>query len=65
MASAPATARTARDKRFGARAVLAYLALALVAVPFGLLLFLVEDRWPPLGSSDGFVRAPMWIWSSS
>src|SRR4051794_27262393 len=43
---------------FGARGVLAGLALALAAVPFGLLLFLVEDKWPPLlrvddGARDG------------
>ena len=43
---------------FGVRGVLAGLALGLVAVPFGLLLFLVEDKWPPLlriddGARDG------------
>src|SRR3954447_165236 len=43
---------------FGARGVLGGLALALAAVPFGLLLFLVEDKWPPLlriddGARDG------------
>jgi membrane-associated phospholipid phosphatase len=39
---------------FGARAVLIALALGLVAVPFGLLLFWVEDKWPPLqGIDDG------------
>src|SRR5689334_1947071 len=43
---------------FGARGILAGLALALVAVPFGLLLFLVEGKWPPLmwvddGARDG------------
>lgn len=39
---------------FGARGILAGLALGLVAVPFGLLLFLVEDKWPPLlGVDDG------------
>lgn len=58
--------------RFGARSVLAAVALALVAVPFALVLLLVEDKWPPLlqadvGTSDslhgyavthaGFVRA--------
>jgi len=42
--------------RFGARALLAALALALVAVPFGLLLFLVEDRWPPLLEVDDGAR---------
>src|SRR3954463_14987239 len=44
--------------RFGARAALAALALGLVALPFGLLLLLVRDRWDPLldldqGASDG------------
>lgn len=42
--------------RFGARAVLAYVALALVAVPFSLLLFLVEDRWRPLLRLDAGAR---------
>jgi hypothetical protein len=37
---------------FGARALLAALALGLVAVPFGLLLFLVEDKWSPLLDVD-------------
>ena len=44
------------DARFGARALLAGLALALVAVPFGLLLFLVQDRWPPLLDVDDGAR---------
>jgi undecaprenyl-diphosphatase len=48
-------------RRFGVRAVWAGVALALVAVPFGLLLFLVEDRWRPLlrvddGARDGLHR---------
>jgi membrane-associated phospholipid phosphatase len=38
--------------RFGARAVLAGLALALVAVPFALTLLLVEDKWAPLLTAD-------------
>ncbi len=42
--------------RFGARALVAGLALALVAVPFGLLLFLVEDKWPPLLDVDADAR---------
>jgi undecaprenyl-diphosphatase len=42
--------------RFGARAVFAALALLLVAVPFGLLLFLVEDNWRPLVRMDGGAR---------
>jgi membrane-associated phospholipid phosphatase len=42
--------------RFGTRALLAALALTLVAVPFGLLLFLVEDRWRPLLRVDNGAR---------
>jgi membrane-associated phospholipid phosphatase len=44
------------DARFGARALLAGLAIALVAVPFSLLLFLVQDRWPPLAEVDDGAR---------
>jgi len=40
------------EARFGARAVLALVALTLVAVPFGLLLFFVQDQWPPLERVD-------------
>jgi undecaprenyl-diphosphatase len=36
----------------GARVVLAAVALVLVAVPFALLLELIEDRWPPLVRAD-------------
>lgn len=58
-ASEVPSASTARSTaRFGARAVLAGAALALVAVPFALMLLLVEDSWPPLlrvdvGARDG------------
>jgi membrane-associated phospholipid phosphatase len=38
----------ADEARFGAWAVLAGAAIGLVAVPFGLLLLMVESRWPPL-----------------
>lgn len=41
------------DARFGGRAALAAVALALVAVPFALLLLSVEDRWAPLLAADG------------
>ena len=44
------------DARFGARAAFAAVAIVLVAVPFGLLLFLVEDSWSPLLRLDGGVR---------
>jgi membrane-associated phospholipid phosphatase len=46
----------AAEARFGARAVLAGVAIGLVAVPFGLLLFMVESRWPPLVRIDGGAR---------
>lgn len=48
----PATSTT----RFGARAVLAALALALVAVPGALTLLLVENRWTPLLRVDSGAR---------
>jgi len=54
-AASPPTAG-APDARFGARALFAGAALLLVAVPFGLLLFLVEGRWAPLGRVDGSAR---------
>ena len=38
------------------RALLAATALVLVAVPFGLLLFLVEDKWSPLLRADSGAR---------
>ena len=59
MAQAPETTtadRQASDVRFGVRAVLAAIALALVAVPFGLLLFLVRDKWRPLLAVDDAAR---------
>jgi membrane-associated phospholipid phosphatase len=42
--------------RFGARAVLAAVALALVAVPGALTLLLVEDSWAPLLRVDNGAR---------
>jgi membrane-associated phospholipid phosphatase len=59
MASAPTVARGTPDTRFGARALFAGLAIFFVAVPFGLLLFLVEDRWSPLSELDGGARDDM------
>jgi membrane-associated phospholipid phosphatase len=53
-ASSPSPATS--TARFGARAALAAVALALVAVPFGLMVLLVEERWPPLLRADGGVR---------
>jgi membrane-associated phospholipid phosphatase len=44
------------DARFGARALVALAAIASVAVLFGLLLFLVEDRWSPLLALDTSAR---------
>jgi len=56
MGFAPTAPGSARDTRFGARAAFAGLAIALVGVPFGLLLLLVEDRWPPLSRVDADAR---------
>jgi len=42
--------------RFGARAVLAAVAILLVAVPFALVLLTVEDRWAPLLRADNSAR---------
>jgi undecaprenyl-diphosphatase len=50
--AAPGRAAT----RFGVRTVLIAVALALVAVPFALLLLLVEEKWPPLGEADAGAR---------
>jgi len=44
------------DTRFSVRAVLALVSLAFVAIPFGLLLFFVQDRWPPLQAVDAGAR---------
>jgi membrane-associated phospholipid phosphatase len=44
------------ERRFGIRALLAAIALVLVAVPFGLLLFLVQDKWRPLLRADAGAR---------
>lgn len=46
------TTHPASDTRFGARALASIVALVLVTVPFGLLLFLVQDRWDPLLDVD-------------
>jgi undecaprenyl-diphosphatase len=54
--STPTPAIPPAAARFGTRAVLAALALTLVAVPFALLLFLVEDRWRPLLRIDNGAR---------
>ena len=42
--------------RFGAGAVLAAVALALVAIPGALTLLLVEDKWAPLLRADDSAR---------
>jgi membrane-associated phospholipid phosphatase len=47
------------DARFGARALMAGLALGLAAVPFGLLLFLVQSKWDPLLDVDDGARDEM------
>lgn len=56
MARSSTPLRSDSDVRFGARALFAGLAIVLVAVPFGLLLFLVENRWSPLSTVDGDAR---------
>jgi membrane-associated phospholipid phosphatase len=48
--------RREADTRFGARALFAAAAVGLLAVPFGLLLFLVEGEWRPLARVDGGAR---------
>ena len=48
--------RTEGDTRFAARAVAAGLALGLVAIPFALLLLLVEGEWRPLLRVDEAAR---------
>jgi membrane-associated phospholipid phosphatase len=49
-------ANLAPERRFGIRALLAAAALALVAVPFALLLFLVQGKWKPLLRADTGAR---------
>jgi undecaprenyl-diphosphatase len=49
-------ARTRPDARFGARTLVAIVALALVAVPFGLLLLFVQGEWRPLLRIDDGAR---------
>lgn len=44
--------RAAADRRFGARLLGAAAVAAITAVPFGLLLVLVEGRWQPLRRVD-------------
>jgi membrane-associated phospholipid phosphatase len=51
------------DARFGARAVLAAIALTLIAVPFGLLLFLVQDKWRPLLRVDDGARDDLYTYA--
>jgi undecaprenyl-diphosphatase len=55
-AGAHPSPRDAADARFGARALVAGVALLLAAVPFSLLLFLVQDKWRPLLRVDGGAR---------
>ena len=53
-ASSPST--VSPTARFGARAVLAAVALALVAIPFALMVLLVEEKWAPLLQADVAAR---------
>jgi undecaprenyl-diphosphatase len=52
----PSSSSVQPTARFGARSVLAAIALVLVAVPFALVLLMVEDRWPPLLRADTGAR---------
>jgi undecaprenyl-diphosphatase len=45
--------RRAADRRFGARLLGSAVVAAIAAVPFGLLLVLVEGQWRPLRRLDG------------
>jgi membrane-associated phospholipid phosphatase len=51
------TEGTAGVGRFGARAALGLVALLVGAVPFLLLMVLVQENWSPLASLDGEVAA--------
>lgn len=53
-ATPPSTARS--TTKFGARAVLAAISLALLAIPGALTLLLVKDRWAPLLRADNGAR---------
>ncbi|NMM22362.1 MAG: phosphatase PAP2 family protein [Phycicoccus sp.] len=53
-AAPPSTAKS--TTQFGARAVLAAISLALVAIPGALTLLLVEDKWAPLLRADNGAR---------
>jgi membrane-associated phospholipid phosphatase len=53
---APSSSPVQPTARFGARSVLAAAALALVAVPFALVLLVVEDKWAPLLRADTGAR---------
>jgi len=52
----PGHGRPTGLSRYATRAFLAGIALALVAVPFALLLLLVEDKWAPLTGADQGAR---------
>ena len=54
--ASPSSSSVRPASRFGARSVLAALALVLVAVPFALVLLMVEDKWPPLLRADTGAR---------
>ena len=54
--SASSTEPTKSTTRFGGRAVLSAVALALVAVPGALTLLLVESKWAPLLEADNGAR---------
>ncbi|TQN43081.1 undecaprenyl-diphosphatase [Blastococcus colisei] len=55
----PEQERTAGMGRFGSRAALGLVALLVGAVPFLLLMLLVQANWSPLASLDGEVGAEL------
>ncbi|MDK3255774.1 phosphatase PAP2 family protein [Blastococcus capsensis] len=57
--SPEAAESTAGAGRFGARAALGLVALLIGAVPFLLLMLLVQEEWSPLASLDGEVAADL------
>jgi hypothetical protein len=52
----PPTAKSTSTTQFGARAGIAAISLALVAIPGALTLLLVKDRWTPLLRADNGAR---------
>jgi membrane-associated phospholipid phosphatase len=62
---APAPSPAEPTVRLGARVILAAASLVLVAVPFALLLELIEDRWPPLLRADRGARDGLYAFAET